>query len=118
MDYHPTASNRQVDKYAHRQELNRASRSWAKRDGEAWTADEDAFLHEFWIDVEARDRDEVTVSQALERTIEACRVRCEHIRKALGIQTCTRVVRITVEVELCPSCFTVMPHTGSCDYCA
>lgn len=73
-----------VNEYAHRQRLNNMSKEWAHRDGKSWTPDEDAFLVEFWIDVESEDRDEITVSQCLERTIESCRVRCEKIRKARG----------------------------------
>lgn len=72
--------------WARRKTANDISKSWAQRDGEPWSSDEDDLLLTDWIGVAASDRDEVTISQILERTIEACRVRCEHIRRRLGIQ--------------------------------
>jgi hypothetical protein len=70
----------------HRRVINERSKTWANRDGETWTRDEDDFLVEFWIDVQPTDRDEITVSQCLGRTTESCRVRCEKIRKERGWQ--------------------------------
>lgn len=81
--------------YEQRRRLNEHSRSWAKRDREPWTDDEDTFLLKEWIGVEAKHRDEITISQCLERTIEACRVRCEYLRKRYGIQ----VFEVTHRVE-------------------
>ena len=96
MDNHDSV----VDNYRERRRRNQESKRWAFKDGQPWTEDDDMFLLEFWIDVQAQDRDEVTVSQCLERTIESCRVRCEHIRKRLDIQHYTRVeTKTTLTVE-------------------
>lgn len=84
-----------VDHYAERKRRNEASQAWATRSREEWTEDEDAFLISEWIHVDASDRDEVTVSRCLERTIEACRVRCEHLRVRLGIKACERPRKTT-----------------------
>jgi hypothetical protein len=84
--------------WAHRKAMNDASKRWAKRDGQPWHDHEDEFLIEYWIDVAAKDRDEVTVSQCLERTIEACRVRCEHIRKRMGWSITVTQVMTTVYI--------------------
>lgn len=75
-----------VNEYQERKRRNDASKRWATRDGKQWTDDEDDFLVEFWIDVHPQGRDEITVSQCLQRTIESCRVRCEKIRKERGWQ--------------------------------
>lgn len=81
----------EVDRYAARRRINEQSKAWALRDKAVWTPDEDEFLVSEWIQMPAGERDEVTISKILERTIEACRVRCEHLRKRLGISiTCTR----------------------------
>lgn len=77
--------DRVVDTYAERKRRNDVSKSWAKRDGAAWEQVEDDLLLEEWIYKSPSERDEETVSRVLERTIEACRVRCEHIRRKLGI---------------------------------
>lgn len=77
-------SDKFVDNYAARRQANAESRSWATRDREPWTEDEKDFLVEFWIDLDPSERDEVTVSKCLERTIESCRVQCEKIRKERG----------------------------------
>lgn len=74
-----------TDKYEERKRRNDESKSWAKRDGEPWTRAEEEVLIEYWIDMPPEVRDERTVSQVLERTIESCRARCEHVRARLGI---------------------------------
>lgn len=76
------------DEYTERRLANDASRAWAANDGQPWTADEEDILVEYWINVEPRDREEEDISKLLERTIEACRVRCEIIR-ARGMRTRT-----------------------------
>lgn len=104
-----------IDPYAARRDLNEASRFWATRNAQPWTdADEMVLLSE-WILVEPSQRREVEVSQRLERTIEACRVRCELIRERLGIQVhvVTRTV-ITTAVAVCPACWLEHPE-GACD---
>lgn len=103
-----------VDTYAERRNANELSRMWAIRDGQPWTEDEDAFLVEFWIDVAPAFRDEATVSQSVERTIEACRVRCEIIRKRLGIGS-ERPATITIAVEVCTACWMAKAASGACD---
>lgn len=92
-----------VDTYRQRKRRNEASKAWAKRDGEPWTEEEQDFLLNEWILIDPSDRDEVTVSQILERTIEACRVRCEIIRARLGMkvrETTTTVTTKTVYIGL------------------
>lgn len=76
----------QVNVYAMRKRRNDESRSWATRNTEPWTDEEEQFLLDEWILVPVAARDEVVISQIVERTIESCRVRCEKIRKRLGIQ--------------------------------
>jgi hypothetical protein len=86
-----------VDQYAERRRLNNISKAWAARDNEPWSNDEEDFLIEYWIDVHPKDRDEITVSQCLERTIEACRVRCERIRARLGVSvTVVKTTRVYI----------------------
>ncbi len=65
---------------------NDLSKSWAHRDGEAWTPDDDEFLLEEWVKVEPAHRDEKTISQIMQRTIEACRVRAHFVRVAAGYE--------------------------------
>lgn len=104
-----------VDKYARRRELNEASRFWAVRNNEAWTADDDDILLEYWIKVDPSQRSEVEVSQAVGRTIESCRVRCEIIRKRLGLSIIeVKRTVITTAQEVCPECWLVHPE-GACD---
>ena len=69
-----------------RRRLNEASKHWAKRDYLAWDDAEDELIMTDWIDVDPKFRDEITVSQVLERTIEACRVRAEVLRKRYDIR--------------------------------
>jgi hypothetical protein len=99
------------DYYVGRQPRNERSKAWAKRDNQPWTNDEDEFLISEWINVNPEDRDEIAVSQILERTIEACRVRCEHIRKRGSTKvTVTQTTTVTVVrtsgwmVGACSSC--------------
>jgi hypothetical protein len=84
-----SSHDRIVDSYVERKRRNDISKSWAKRDGQTWESVEDDLLIEEWIDKPVACRDEETVSRVLERTIEACRVRCEHIRARLGISVVT-----------------------------
>lgn len=77
--------DRVVDSYIERQKRNNESKAWAHRDNEPWTSDEEEFLLQEWINTAPSERDERLVSQILERTIEACRVRCERIRAHMGI---------------------------------
>lgn len=79
--------DRYVDPYAERRRRNEESKSWAKRNGEPWSDDEERLLIDEWIDMPPVKRDERTISQILERTIEACRVRCEIIRARQGLTT-------------------------------
>lgn len=79
-----------IDPYKERREANQRSASWARKRYQPWSEDDDAFLLAEWIDVPGPKRDEVLISQLLERTIESCRNRCEIIRKRLGIQVCNR----------------------------
>lgn len=98
-----------------RKRLNEASRFWAARNSEPWTEEEDDFLLHEWVMLDPVSRSEVECSQLLERTIEACRVRAEHIRKRLGLQVFEVKKRTIVEVtEVCPDCWLVHP-TGRCD---
>lgn len=78
--------DRPGDKYAERKRRNEESRRWATRNGEPWSDEEDDLLLREWILIPPASRDESTVSQIVERTIESCRVRCEKIRERLGIQ--------------------------------
>lgn len=83
-----------------RKSRNETSKVWAHRDGEVWTKAEDEVLVDYWIYKENRTtEDEVDISKLLERTIEACRVRCERLRSDLGIQSfrITRTETITLE---------------------
>jgi GNAT superfamily N-acetyltransferase len=103
-----------IDPYAARRLLNEASKAWATRDGQPWTSEEEDYLLAYWIEVEPQYRNEVEASQLLERTIEACRVRCEIIRKRLGIQVYEVTKRVVIEVtEVCPACWLL--HRGPCD---
>jgi hypothetical protein len=86
-----SAGDRHVDQYAERKRRNVESRKWAHRDGEPWTEVEEELLLTDWVLLDPAQRDERLVSQVLERTIEACRVRCEHIRARLGITVRTTV---------------------------
>lgn len=85
-----------VDTYAARRRANEASKAWAVNDHGKWTTDDDDVLMEYWILVPPSERDEVEVSKALGRTIESCRVRCEHVRKARGISNVVVEQRRTV----------------------
>lgn len=76
--------NRMVDTYQGRKRRNEESKTWARRDGQPWTKHDEDVLIAQWIDMPPEKRDERAVSRVLERTIEACRVRCEHIRARLG----------------------------------
>lgn len=82
-----------------RRRLNELSKGWAKRDGEPWSADEEDLLITDWIPFQPDERDEITISQVLERTIESCRVRCEIIRRRLGMQYTVRATTTTTTVE-------------------
>lgn len=62
-----------------------ASRKWARRHTEPWSKDEDEFIVVEWIKVDPNERDEVTVSQCLERTIIACRRRAQELRALMGM---------------------------------
>lgn len=87
--------DRMVDNYAERQRRNIESKAWAVRDGEPWEPEEDDLLLTDWILLDPAQRDERIVSQVLERTIEACRVRCERIRSRLGITVRTTTTTTT-----------------------
>jgi hypothetical protein len=80
-----------VDNYAERRRVNEASRVFATRNKAPWTEDDDAFLLAEWIDVAPANRDEFTIAQCLERTVEACRVRTEIIRARLNMKGATPV---------------------------
>lgn len=90
-----SGGDRVVDPYRERRRRNEESKAWADHDGEPWSQDEDDFLIAEWIDIPSAARDERTISQVLGRTIEACRVRCEHIRAQYGISN-----RRTVEIKM------------------
>lgn len=74
--------------------MNIRSRKWAKRDRKPWEPIEDDVITELWIYVPASERDEIGISKLLERTIESCRVRAEHLRKDLGIDS--PIVKVTI----------------------
>lgn len=86
-----------VDAYRQRKRRNDESKAWATRDGDLWTDGEEEILLQYWIDVHPDDRDERAISQLLERTIEACRVRCEAIRAAHGLSN-VRMTQTTITV--------------------
>lgn len=64
---------------------NRESAEYAHRRNEQWDEFDDEFLVLFWIQTGPQCRNEAEVAKTLGRTIEGCRVRCEEIRKRLGI---------------------------------
>lgn len=98
-----------------RKRLNEASRFWATRNTEPWSDGDDMYILEKWIMVDPISRSEVEVSQHLQRTIEACRVRAEIIRKRLGIQVFEVKHTVVVEAtEACSDCWLVHPE-GACD---
>lgn len=94
-----------VDVYAERKRLNDLSQRWARRQGKAWTAEEDELLMKEWIPYSPEDRDEITISQVCERTIEACRVRCEKLRKEHGLSLYVKQTTTT----------TTTTYIGACD---
>jgi hypothetical protein len=81
---------------AGRAAANDASRLKAEHDREEWTAFEDEFLDEFWVQTPPPERDEAGVAESLGRTIEACRVRAHYVRHGLVTRR-TRTVKTTTE---------------------
>lgn len=117
-----------VDVYAARRRANDESMAWAINQHQPWSSDDDDVLVEYWVTTPPSIRDEVDISQALGRSIEACRCRCEIIRKRLGLggTVVTRTVKVEVTkgwlVGYCFACGRLTDvysdgHVSQCEDC-
>lgn len=74
---------------------NEQSKVHAVNDGKPWTDDDDMVLVDRWLLRSPGNRDYAGIARDLGRTIEACRVRCEKLRKVLGMTEITRTTTTT-----------------------
>jgi hypothetical protein len=105
--------------YKGRYQTNERSRAWAVNDGKPWSGEEDDFIWELWVHTDPAVRDEIGVSQVLERTVEACRNRAEHLRRGGYRPPLVAHRKVTIETtvtydDVCPRCFLIRTPSRAC----
>jgi len=119
-----------VSEYSHsraeldaaRRKLNDKSLTWATRQRQSWTTEEDAVIINEWLPKPASaERDEVGISMRLSRSVFACQGRAEELRKLLGLtghSHCSAAPEMEEPARpVCGSCFMELPVKGECGNC-
>lgn len=104
---------------AQRRKLNDRSKSWATRQRQSWTPEEDAVIINEWLPYPSTaDRDEEGISRKLSRTVFACQGRAEDLRELLGLTGHSHCSSAPEQARpVCGGCFMELPVVGKCPDC-